>query len=179
MLGGDGDEAKLVEAVELHHAALAAKPPLRAGVREGLGALATAVGQLVLVTESRQARCIDLLDHHALADHVERVVYGAKSPSLYRELRDVGCTDVMVGDQLDRDIAFAQAAGFVGIHFSGGFTPFWTSDLEVRFDFSIGDFRDLVPIMARLVSAGSSQALSASRHVTQAQMPSERSNNAD
>ena len=47
----------------------------------------------------------------------------------------------MIGDQLDRDIAPAKAAGLTTIFFPGGFRPKWQpAEGDVRPDYTVQDF---------------------------------------
>lgn len=105
-------------------------PELRSGVREGLDALLAENATLVVLTESPQDRCEKILKHHNLLDKFGGgVVEARKTPELYKSLKKLNGNKhtpvYMVGDQLDRDIGFAKQAGFITIHFPGGFNPKW------------------------------------------------------
>ena len=57
-------------------------------------------------------------------------------------------TRFMIGDQLDRDIATAKAAGLQTIYFPGGLAPKWAPDEEtVRPDFRITSFAEIPGIV--------------------------------
>lgn len=145
-LGGFGEPSGADNAVNAYEVALKTVPQLRAGVREAVPAVAAEFGGLTIVTETSETRCAALLAHHGLDTHVNRIICCRKDAGIYRTLRRTVHRDVMVGDQLDRDIAHAQAAGFEGVLFPGRFVPFWLSSLSVRPDHVIGDFRELLTL---------------------------------
>ena len=54
----------------------------------------------------------------------------------------------MIGDQLDRDIAPAKAAGLITVYFPGGFRPKWTPDeSSIGPDFKVSDFMQAAQIV--------------------------------
>jgi putative hydrolase of the HAD superfamily len=62
----------------------------------------------------------------------------------------------MIGDQLDRDIAPAKAAGLETIYFPGGFRPSWTMDkAEAGPDHIIATFAEVPDIV--LARAGAAR----------------------
>lgn len=148
--GGDGEAESLGVALDIYERALHAIPKLRPGVRESLPEIVFLFGPFVLVTETKKSRCERILKHYGLEEYVERVVYDKKSPQLYRRLRDKTRHDVMVGDQPDRDVGYSKQAGFVGVLFPAGFSPFWTASQETKPDHTISDFRELTPILSAI-----------------------------
>jgi putative hydrolase of the HAD superfamily len=83
---------------------------------------------VVVVTEGGRARVEGIAAQLGVAKHIDRVLEGTKRPELYRRvLRLLGSPSrsFMVGDQLDRDVVPAKAAGLETIYFPGGFQPSW------------------------------------------------------
>jgi putative hydrolase of the HAD superfamily len=133
-------------------AALGATPPLREGVRDGLEAMSRGGVRLIVVSEAARSRVERTADAHGILHLFERVFEGYKSPTLYRRmvaLARVGGRPFMVGDQMNRDIEPAGAAGLETIYFPGGFQPRWASARgQVAPDHVIGDFSEVVGIVA-------------------------------
>jgi hypothetical protein len=77
---------------------------------------------------------------------------------------------MMVGDQLDRDIEPAKAAGFVTAWFPGGFTPRWSSNRSDAADLQITNFDEAAK--AFLILTRNLQAAAGARH--NAPVPSRR-----
>lgn len=130
--------------------AIGRTPPLRPGVIEGLDAL-RAAGCLVLVlTEGSLERVRRTAEVAGLTGHFDRIIESPKQPSLYARIRRLtGAPEraYMIGDQLDRDIAPAKAAGLTTIYFPGGFQPRWTPrEEEIGPDFRIDSFAQ-VPVI--------------------------------
>lgn len=132
-------------------------PEVRAGVRGGLEALRAANCQVLIVTEGERAKVESTAKRLALDNLTERIIEGPKRPELYqRVLRLIGAPKpaFMVGDQLDRDIAPAKAAGLKTIYFPGGFRPRWTiNEADARPDHTIGTFADVPGIVMAAVDA--------------------------
>jgi len=126
-------------------------PILRDGVRLGLAELAIRPVRLVVVTESSESRCREVLDHHGIAQYFANIVSARKNPTLYAELaRQHARSDsprMMVGDQLDRDVAWSKQAGYVAVHFPGGFNPFWLQAEKDLPDYVVRNFNELPPIV--------------------------------
>jgi putative hydrolase of the HAD superfamily len=122
-------------------------PGLREGVAEGLRHLHDLRVTVFVLTEGALERVQRTLGELALAPYVERVLEGKKEPALYRRmlrLKHEPPAAYMVGDQLDRDIAPAKAAGLTTFYFPGGFTPRWTPhETEVGPDFKISSFTEV------------------------------------
>ena len=59
---------------------------------------------------------------------------------------------IMIGDQLDKDIAPAQEAGLIGVYYPGGFMPTWiTNRPEISPDYEIKSFDEkVIGIIERL-----------------------------
>ncbi len=127
------------------------EPELRPGVREGLEALRAANCLVLIVTEGPRAKVEETTKSLALHNLIARIIEGPKRPELYqRVLRLVGAPKraFMIGDQLDRDIAPAKAAGLGTIYFPGGFQPRWALDeTHVRPDHVIGTFAEVPGIV--------------------------------
>ncbi|APR52133.1 HAD family hydrolase [Sphingomonas koreensis] len=132
-------------------AAISMPPALRPGVADGLTALVDAGCTILIVTEGAQAKVAKTADTLGLGGHFTRIIEGRKRPELYRRIiRLTAAPDnaFMVGDQLDRDIMPAKAAGLTTVYFPGGFRPRWTpAEDEAAPDFRIGRFDELVGIV--------------------------------
>lgn len=129
---------------------LSKQADLRPGVKEALPALHARQVEISVVSEGKRERVIEMLAAHGLEAYVARTVTGEKSADMYRrllKLTDDPGKALCVGDQLDRDVVFAKAAGFRTVYFPGGFTPEWTNQKHVAHaDATISDFRDLLPM---------------------------------
>lgn len=140
------DEIEQAFFVDLRH-----DPELRTGVREGLEALRAANCMVLIVTEGPRVKVEETTKSLALHNLISRIIEGPKQPELYqRVLRSMGAPEraFMVGDQLDRDIAPAKAAGLKTIYFPGGFQPRWALDeAHVRPDHVIGTFAEVPDIV--------------------------------
>ena len=93
---------------------LSCAPKIRSGVREGLETLRAANCLVLIVSEGARAKVEKTTKRLGLDRLVARIIEGQKRPELYRRvLRFTGAPKraFMVGDQLDRDIAPAKAAG--------------------------------------------------------------------
>jgi len=131
--------------------ALAATPALRPGVREGLAAMHVDGTRLLVVSEASKGRVEATATAHGILGFFERVLEGRKSVALYRRvlaLTRAGRRVYMVGDQMNRDIEPASAAGLETIYFPGGFQPRWDrGDASVEPDHVITDFSEVVEIV--------------------------------
>jgi putative hydrolase of the HAD superfamily len=133
-------------------------PPLRDGVRAGLDMLLRANVPIVVATEGAADLCKNRLEHWELSRKVQSVVSAAKTPELFLRLSQLlkltpeRC--LAVGDQLDRDVAPARAAGLKTAHFPGGFLPSWQSGIDVEPDFTVNSYEQV----ANLAIDGSTQA---------------------
>ena len=156
-LSGSGEERLHLEvsaAIEqAFFTALRQPPMLREGVAAGLAALSKAKATVLIITEGARARIERTTAGFGLTDHVTRIVEGAKRPDLYRRvLRLTNGADAafMIGDQLDRDIAPAKAAGVETIYFPGGFQPRWLPGIDtVGPDHVIASFDEVPGIVLR------------------------------
>ncbi len=108
-------------------------PPLRKGVREGLVAASEAEISVTIVTEENAERCRKFVAGHRLDHLIGGLVSVRKTARAYLDLkRTVGTARCfMVGDQIDRDIAAAAAAGFTTFYFPGGFVPVWNAGSDI------------------------------------------------
>lgn len=121
-------------------------PPLREGVQAGLLAISAARVPITIVTEERIERCRRILAEHGLDSLITEVVSVRKSVEVYLDLRrKAGCERCfMVGDQLDRDVQKATAAGFVAFYFPGGFEPYWATGIDASSTRRIARFDEIV-----------------------------------
>lgn len=130
---------------------LGCTPEIRLGVRKGLEALQAANCPVLVVTEEMRAKVEKTSKRLALEGLITRIIEGHKRPELYRRvLLLVGAPNraFMVGDQLDRDIAPAKAAGLETIYFPGGFRPQWAIGRgQARPDHVIATFADVPGIV--------------------------------
>lgn len=126
-------------------------PEVRQGVREGLEALQAAKCVVLIVTEGARARVERTAKRLELYNLVARAIEGPKRPELFRRvLRRTGAPKraFMIGDQLDRDIEPAKAAGLGTIYFPGGFRPRWTpEEALIQPDHRIENFAEVPSIV--------------------------------
>ncbi len=145
---GQEEVTPIIEAYFLNIGML---PSLRPGVKVGLLALRDAGCTILIVTESAQAKVSRTAEHLGLNIFVSRIIEGVKRPDLYRRvLRLTKMPDqaFMIGDQLDRDIWPAKAAGLTTIYFPGGFRPRWTMKMDsVQPDYVVGSFAEVPTIV--------------------------------
>lgn len=135
-LNGAGLHSGLAEfparAIEEHFlAGIAGRPALRPGVGEAMAELRSDGCRIFVVTEGARRKVARLADLLGIGTFLDRIIESPKRPELYRRvLRLAGSPEraFMVGDQLDRDIAPAKAAGLGTIWFPGGFRPVWEPD---------------------------------------------------
>jgi putative hydrolase of the HAD superfamily len=137
-------------------AAISQPPELRPGVIEGLDRLLEGGSEVLIVTESAEAKATATADRLGLRGHFTRIIEGKKRPDLYKRVLRLTRSEgpaFMVGDQLDRDIAPAKEAGLATIYFPSGFKPKWMPDeAEVRPDFKIESFAEVPPIVAECLA---------------------------
>jgi putative hydrolase of the HAD superfamily len=131
-------------------------PPLRRGVREGLVTAYEAKMPVTIVTEESAERCRKFMVGHRLEGLIAGVISARKTSAVYRDLKRsvASASCFMVGDQIDKDIVAAAAAGFSTFYFPGGFVPFWNADSD------IGDARriDRYDTMVSEILTGSGRA---------------------
>ncbi|MGY4473708.1 HAD family hydrolase [Bradyrhizobium sp. USDA 3364] len=127
--------------------AIQSLPALRTGVREGLIAISKAGVPVTIVTEEKAERCRRFVSGHGLEHLIGEVVSVRKTSQAYLDLkRGVGSARCfMVGDQVDRDILAAAAAGFSTFYFPGGFVPYWNADVDVGEAKRIDRYDAIVP----------------------------------
>ena len=154
-----GDASAEIEAAYI--ARLRARPALREGVATGLAALHGAGCLVLIVTEGARGRIERTAAEHGLTGFVERIIESPKRPELYRRvLRLAGSPDTafMVGDQLERDIRPAKAAGLTTVYYPSRFRPRWEpDDGEVRPDYLIASFAQLPPLVLGPAGTGAGQ----------------------
>jgi putative hydrolase of the HAD superfamily len=145
---GDGVEGRLEQAFL---AEISKPAELRPGVIEGLDRLLAAGCTVLIVTESVAAKISATAERLGLTGHFTRIIEGKKRPELYERVMRLTQSPeraFMVGDQLDRDIAPAKAAGLTTIYFPGGFKPKWMpEESEVSPDFKISSFAEVPEIV--------------------------------
>lgn len=131
--------------------ALSTAPMARTGVEEGLQALRAAGHLLMVVTEGAKLKVERNAERLGLRDFFDRIVEGPKAPALYRRVLSLtGAHNraFMIGDQLDRDVVPARAAGLRTIYFPGGFMPVWAPDADtVLPDYIISSFAEVPAII--------------------------------
>jgi putative hydrolase of the HAD superfamily len=160
LVDGSASVLSANEASDAEHAFFAALgdgPTVRPGVVEGLAALRANGHRLFVITEGSRAKAEESLDRLGLSNFFDKLIEGRKRPELYRRilrLAGMPAKAFMIGDQLDRDIAPAKAAGLGTIYFPGGFVPKWTPNEEsVRPDFRIASFAEVPGIVSATTSA--------------------------
>lgn len=124
-------------------------PQLRPGVEKTLRQASTLGIPVIIITESSKEKCLHTLQQHGLERHVEDVISSKKSQQLFFDLRRMVSAQraLMVGDQLDRDIAFAHAAGFETFYFASGFRPYWHDKSIVTPDHEIDRYDALIEFL--------------------------------
>lgn len=131
-------------------------PALRVGVRIGLHRLKSGGCTILVLTEGSRAKTLALLEHHGLADLIDRVIEARKEPRLFERVLTLTKSQrlaFMIGDQLDRDIAPAKAAGLTTIFFPGGFQPKWhPAEADVAPDHKVDDFNTAASIALEAIS---------------------------
>ena len=144
-------DGSAVAAEQAFLSAVSVLPELRPGVGEGLGALHDARCRVMVITEGARARISRTATAHGINRFIDRIVEAPKWSDLYRRvLRLTGMPDraFMIGDQLDRDILPAKAAGLETIYFPGNFNPQWQlSEGSVRPDHRILSFVEVPDIV--------------------------------
>lgn len=151
----DGESQRIVQAFFDN---LSRRAPLRPGVSMGLDRLAQAGHRVIVATEGTKEKIEAILDAHGLRSRVQSVLSAPKAAPLYHRLaRMADGAKMMVGDQLDRDIEPAKAAGFVTAWFPGGFTPRWSLHQSDAADLEITSFDQAVDAFMRLANGGRSK----------------------
>lgn len=127
--------------------ALTRTPPLLGSVAEGVHAAKSAGLRLFVMTEGRIEKQKRLLELHSLLDSFESVWEMTKERSQFDRVvsRFAGARVVVIGDQPDRDIVPAKAAGCSAVLVPSRFKPSWqrTDDQGVA-DHLAADFLDAV-----------------------------------
>jgi putative hydrolase of the HAD superfamily len=146
----DEDTARQIESRFLDR--LKELPSLREGVAQGLKVLHEAGCRIIVLTEGGRNKVLSLLAHYQLASMVTRVIEARKQRRLFERvvaaLPTRSLKAFMIGDQLDRDIAPAKAAGLTTIFFPGGFQPKWQpAEADIQPDFTIQNFNQAAAII--------------------------------
>lgn len=132
--------------------ALRTKPELRPGVAMGLAMLREMNCAVYIVTEGSRPRITKTAQDAGLGAAFDRIIEAPKHWRLFKRVEMLTRTprpSFMVGDQLQRDIAPAKAAGLTTIYFPGGFRPTWEpEEKDVRPDYRIARFDEVPQIVA-------------------------------
>lgn len=114
-------------AVEEYFASLGRLPDLLPTVRESLALLRDAGIRPFILTEGRIDKQKKILLHYSLTDLVSGIYEVTKDRAQFERLRlrFSPAEVVIVGDQLDRDIIPAKAAGCSTVLVPGRFRPYW------------------------------------------------------
>lgn len=150
--GGGLEGTAADAAIGRFFAALKSLPPLRPGVGPGLKQLKAMGCLVIIVTEGAQARISATVNALKLTAWIDRVIEAPKQTRLYTRVARLSHAPLpmfMVGDQLQRDIAPAKAAGLETIYFPGDFAPKWEPREEVVGpDHRIDTFTQVAQIVA-------------------------------
>ncbi|KRA84090.1 HAD family hydrolase [Altererythrobacter sp. Root672] len=130
-VSGDLADDEVESLIEAYIAALHAVPKLLPGVVEGLTSAADAGIAVWILTEGpaeRQRNSARLLGIDALVQGVGEIQKNASQFARQRH-RFLPSDLYVIGDQPDRDIAPAQAAGCFGVLVPSQFRPNWVADI--------------------------------------------------
>lgn len=145
------DDKMAAPVIESYFFDLSLLPVLRPGVEAGLLALRDAGCSVLIVTESARAKVARTAEQLGLSNCFSRIIEGVKRPDLYQRvlrLTKMSNHAFMIGDQLDRDIGPAKAAGLKTIYFPGGFRPRWTMKTDsVQPDYVVKTFAEVPSIV--------------------------------
>jgi putative hydrolase of the HAD superfamily len=151
------DRTAVSAVADAYVSALKVLPSPRPGVAAGLQALHRLGCMVLVVTEGARARIARTVEALHLETSIDRIVEAPKHTRLYLRIARLSRAPgpmFMVGDQLQRDIAPAKAAGLETIYFPGAFVPRWEpSEDSVRPDHRIGNFEEVATIVAAKVWA--------------------------
>lgn len=121
-------------------------PKLRKGVAAGLERLHDAGCSVLILTEGGRDKVLTLLREYELAAYVSGVIEARKEPRMFERVvaaQGKRTRAYMIGDQLDRDIIPAKAAGLTTIFFPGGFQPKWQATESVAApDWKVSNFEE-------------------------------------
>ncbi|HRQ58629.1 MAG TPA: HAD family hydrolase [Azoarcus taiwanensis] len=151
------DEAGVMVIVADYLAALSQTPALLPGVAEGLRAAKTAGLRLYVMTEGRIEKQKRILELHNLQTFFEGVWALTKDRAQFDRVRTRfnSCHVVIIGDQPDRDIAPAKAAGCSTVLIPSRFKPSWHSpDDYGAADYVAADFNDAIQWCAKAAAEG-------------------------
>jgi putative hydrolase of the HAD superfamily len=141
------EPARVEAIVSDYTQALTRTPELLGGVAEGVRAAKNAGLRLFVMTEGRIEKQKRLLELHGLLNSFESVWEMAKERSQFDRVvsRFAGARVVVIGDQPDRDIVPAKAAGCSTVLVPSRFNPSWraASDQGAA-DHLAADFLDAV-----------------------------------
>ena len=128
-LGDRMREERVQALVSSYVEELSEPPSLLPTVREAIAIARSAGFKLYVMTEGRVERQKKLMDLYELGEAFEGVWELTKTQEQFARLvtRFAGMRVVVVGDQLDRDIVPAKAAGCVAVLVPSRFTPQWNA----------------------------------------------------
>lgn len=121
------EQSAIDRAVEEYFALLGRLPDLLPTVREGLALLRDAGIRPYILTEGKIEKQKKILLHYSLTDLAAGVFEVTKDRSQFERLRlrFLPAEVVTIGDQIDRDIIPAKAAGCTTVLVPGRFRPYW------------------------------------------------------
>jgi putative hydrolase of the HAD superfamily len=149
VLAGENSD-DVAAAVEEYEAALTVMPRLRQGVMQGLRSARDVARRVLVITEGKLERCVDLLARHGLSSFVSDCISVDKTVSTYRSLALSEQSALMVGDQTDRDIQYAAQAGLQTCYFPGGFRPYWLQGVKIAPDFEIRSYGEIPGLLTTI-----------------------------
>ena len=131
-------------------------PALRPGVESGLSRLSVLKFPKIVLTENKLDRVWGLIRSHELEIYIDRVLEIRKDQQSYRRLVRLfhpSNAGFMIGDQLERDVRPAKAAGLHTILYPSKFRPKWEHQHDpVAPEFQVNCF-DEVPAIVENVLA--------------------------
>jgi putative hydrolase of the HAD superfamily len=147
LTGGSLGPSTVEEIVSDYMHALTRTPRLLDGVSEGVRAAKNANLRLFVMTEGRVEKQKRLLELHGLRDSFENVWEMAKERGQFDRVvsRFEGARVVVIGDQPDRDIVPAKAAGCSTVLVPSRFKPSWQTASDFGgADHIAADFLDAI-----------------------------------
>lgn len=136
-------QSQIDDAVENYLHILGSIPDLLPAVMNGLKRLHDAGMRPYILTEGKIEKQKKLLEHHALTEFVSGIFELTKSQAQFERLRQrfAPAEVITIGDQIDRDILPAKAAGCLAVLVPGRFRPFWHKpEQETEADFVASNF---------------------------------------
>jgi len=121
------EQSAIDQAVEEYFAMLGRLPELLPMVRDGLKLLCQAGIHPYILTEGKIEKQKKILLHYSLTDLVHGIFEVTKDRAQFERLRlrFSPAEVVIIGDQIDRDVIPAKAAGCSTVLVPGRFRPYW------------------------------------------------------